>query len=407
MIAEMRGCVPGYSALLARTHLNEAWKDIRNMRGWSFQLVNGGFGTPGLTNAGTVTVAFGSTSVLGDLQASEAWAAMSDPESFITQQQFRVGQGTIYNIIAYGGNGIIAFGSTLTPGTGQTPGTYIVSIQDNGGPGMGATCSITVTPAGTVLAAPAILTGGSGYTAPYIAFSEGGTPATFSFNQFGVLTLDRFYYDTTAGAGLGYSIYQCYYVAPVQDFQAWESVVDVNNAIYLDTSSRKAQRSYADQFDPQRQIFSNPGSLIPYGVDNRPGSSTPGWRVFELYPQPQAQFSYATWFTRLGPDLVNPSDTVSYPITEHVVKCFARVKAYEWFLMNRDKANPRGPQNDSAIQFAMGAAAKEGAAQLKDIRSMDRDAVDMWYSVMNRVQGYGYPVTFNPANGTVNANNIF
>ena len=405
MIAEMRGCVPGYSALLARTHLNEAWKDIRNMRGWSFQLVNGGFGTPGLTNAGSVTVAFGSTSVLGDLQASEAWAAMSDPESFITQQQFRVGQGTIYNIIAYGGNGIIAFGSTLTPGTGQTPGTYIVSIQDNGGPGMGATCSITVTPAGTVLAAPAILTGGSGYTAPYIAFSEGGTPATFSFNQFGVLTLDRFYYDTTAGADLGYSIYQCYYVVPVQDFEAWESCIDVNNAIDLCAANAKKYRDMADMFDPQRQIFANPGTLIPYQTDQRPGTSTPGWMVYELYPQPQSQFAYQTWYSRLGADLVNPSDTLPFPITEHVVKCLARVKAYEWAEANKDPMNPRGAGAD--FRFLMGAAAKEGAAQLKEIRSGDRDRYDAWYSVMTRVQGYGYATTFNPATGRVISNNTF
>lgn len=325
MIAEMRGAVPNYSALLARTHLREAWKDIRNMKGWSFQLGNGGFGTPGLTNAGSVTATFGSQMVTGDAQATTAWEAASQPGSLITQQQFRVGQGTIYNIIAYNGT-----------------------------------------------------------------------------NQ---ITLDRPYFDTTAGSDLGYSIYQCYYAVPVQDFQAWESTVDINNAIDLCCGTARKWREMADQFDPQRQIFANPGTWIPYQVDARPGSATLGFMMFELYPQPQSQFAYQTWYTRLGADLVNPQDTLPFPITEHVVKCLARVKAYEWAEANKDPMNPRG--NGADFRFLMGAAAKEAAAQIKEIRSLDRDRVDMWYSVMSRVQGYGYATTFNPATGMVISNNTF
>lgn len=405
MIAEMRGAVPAYSALQARTHLREAWRDIRNMKGWSFQLVNGGFGTPGLTNAGSVTVAFGSSTVTADLQATNAWAIASVPGSLLTQQQFRVGQGTIYNIIAYGGNGQIATGAIASPGSGQTPGTYIYSILDTGGPGAGATASITVTPAGTVTAPPEIITPGSGYVNPYIIFAQGGTPAVFTFAQFGVLTLDRPYYDTTAGSDLGYSIYQCYYAVPVKDFQAWESTVDINNAIDLCASGARKYREMADMFDPQRQIFANPGTWIPYQIDTRPGSSTLGFLLMELYPQPQAQFAYQTWFTRLGEDLVNLQDTLPFPITEHVVKALARVKAYEWAEANKDPMNPRG--NGADFRFLMGAAAKEAAAQLKEIRSLDRDRVDMWYSVMSRVQGYGYATTFNPATGMVSSNNTF
>ena len=181
MIAEMRGCVGGYSAGLARTHLQNAWSDIRNMSGWSFQLFSGGFGTPGLTNAGSVTVTYGSDQVTGDAAASTAWAIASIPNSLLTQQQFRVNVGTIYNIIAFDG----------------------VST----------------------------------------------------------LTLDRPYYDKSAGSGQNYSIYQCYFPVPFSDFLAWESVVDINNAIDLMANRAKKFRDNADQFDPQRQIFSNPGSL--------------------------------------------------------------------------------------------------------------------------------------------------
>jgi hypothetical protein len=125
--------------------------------------------------------------------------------------------------------------------------------------------------------------------------------------------------------------------------------------------------------------------------------------MYELYPQPQSTFAYQTWYTRLGADLVNPADTLPYPITEHWVKTLARVKAYEWLLV---KMAAEG-KNVSAFQFAMGAAAAEAKEQGKQIRSLDRDLVDMWYAVLSRVQGYGYPVTFNPATGMVTANNIF
>ena len=45
MISELRGCVPKYAAGLRQIHIKNAWNDIRNMTGWSFQLFSGGFGT--------------------------------------------------------------------------------------------------------------------------------------------------------------------------------------------------------------------------------------------------------------------------------------------------------------------------------------------------------------------------
>ena len=59
MIAELRGCVPNYSAGLARIHLRNAWTDIRNLKGWSFQIGNTGYSIPGKINAGSVTVTLG------------------------------------------------------------------------------------------------------------------------------------------------------------------------------------------------------------------------------------------------------------------------------------------------------------------------------------------------------------
>jgi hypothetical protein len=327
MVAMQRGCVPGYPALLARTHIIDAWRDIRNLRGWSFQLGNGGFGTPGLTNAGTCTVAFGGNTVTADANATIAWATASQFGSLITQQQFRVGEGTIYNIIAYA------------------------------------------------------VVGG-----------------------FATITLDRPYIDTEAGAELSYSIYQCYYPAPVQGFQSWEWILDINNVIWLGVKNSRMDIEKINQDDPQRQIFSNPLTCIPRGTDQRPNSSTFGWRMFELYPQPQQQYAYQTGYTWDGPELTNPSDTLPYPITEHLVRTFARVKAYEWLIVKLQAEHPE--RNVSGIQFSMGAALKEGQAQLKEIRSMDRDVVDLWYSKMTRIPATGDIATFDPATGTVNASNL-
>jgi len=327
MIAEMRGAVPGYSSLLARIHLREAWTDIRNMRGWSFQLGNGGFGTPSVINQGSVTVAFGDTLVYGDAQASAAWETASVPGSLITQRQFRIAGGTIYNIVGF----------------------------------------------------------------------DDTTPTAI------ILTLDRPYYDTQAGASLGYAIYQCYYPVPVQDFIAWESVLDVNHAIDLVTGNAKKNKDWVDAYDPQRRIFALPASIIPYGTDQRQGSSTAGYMMYELYPQPQDQYAYQTWYSRLGADLVNPQDTLPFPITETLLKGLARVKAYEWVIVKLQAENP--DKSFAGIQFAMGAAAKIAAEQLKQIRSMDRDIYDAWYAVLSRVKGFGYVTTFNSSTGMVSSNN--
>lgn len=325
MIAEMRGAVPQYSALLARTHLREAWTDIRNQRGWSFQLGNGGFSSPSLINGGSCTIpAFGATVVTPDATAKPLWLAGSQFGSLLTQRQFRVGASTIYNIIA--------LDSTT-----------------------------------------------------------------------GAITLDRAWTDITFGAGLGYTIYQCYYPVPVKDFEAWESVVNVTNVMWLNISPSKGGRDWADRNDPQRQIFALPTEVIPYQVDGRANSSTAGFMMYELYPQPQAQYAFQTWFTRSGADLVNGADTLPYPITEDVLKALARVKAYEWAEANKDAANPRGAGAD--YRFLMGSAKAQADEQLKEIRMLDRDRVDMWSSRLTRLAGYGPLATFNPATGMVSSRN--
>lgn len=202
---------------------------------------------------------------------------------------------------------------------------------------------------------------------------------------FGTLTLDRPWIDSYyLGVGVGYSIYQPYIVTPVQNFLAWEYFMDVRNVIHLDVNNTRGIWEKVNQADPQRQIFSNPGNLIPHGVDQR-GAGTPnasatlGYPMYELYPQPQSIFVYQVGYSFGGPDLTDipGSPAVPYPMTEHLVKTLARVKAYEWAEANKSPDNPRGQGAD--YRFLMSAAMDEYKGQLKEIRMLDRNIYDAWY----------------------------
>lgn len=343
VVAELRGSVSGYSALLARTHAREAWTDVRNLKGWSFQLGTSGFTTPGKVNQGTVTVQLGQTVVIADAAATAAWLTAGTPVSFLSQRQFRVGAGTIYNIISYD----------------------------------------------------------DGQTSP-------PDPSVNNNFPFATIVLDRPYIDLVSSnatqPGSSYTIYQCYYPTPVKDHEAWEGVCDVTNVINLNCTGGYSELQRINRNDSQRQIFSNPGTLLPNGVDTRPGSATFGFMMYELYPQPQAQYVYQTFYTRKGADLTLPSDTLPYPITEHLIKAKARVKAYEWAEANKDPSNPRGVGAD--YRFLVGVAQAEYDAELKEIRLLDRDRVDMWKSQMSRITGYGPVATFDPSTGIVMSRNM-
>jgi hypothetical protein len=103
MYSELRGALPKLPITFCKTLVNRAWRDIRESNLWSFNLFESNWITPPLINAGTVTVTQGSAAITFDtivagpaLQAAQA----AQPYSLITQRQFRIGVGGIYNIIA-------------------------------------------------------------------------------------------------------------------------------------------------------------------------------------------------------------------------------------------------------------------------------------------------------------------
>ncbi len=101
MTYELTGIVPKLPPDYAKTIINRAWMEVRRKSLWSFQLFDQNWTSPAVVNAGTVTVTQGSNQVVFDATAAAAIAAIGLTPSSVTQRQFRVGIGTIYNIWAY------------------------------------------------------------------------------------------------------------------------------------------------------------------------------------------------------------------------------------------------------------------------------------------------------------------
>ena len=304
MSAEVRGWIPKAALPLSETLVNRALNKIYDASTWSFQLCTGGWQTPYEVTAGTITTTPGGNTIVGDLVASAAWAAIPAP-FLITQFQIRLPDYNLYSVISQQVN---------TPSAGLT-----------------------------------------------------------------TLTIDRPWVEP-AGAGQGYQLYQAYYPAPVPDFKRWLTVRDFTNAIYLDYWSWKQDDLAA--LDPQRTVFQNPDHLVPYQVDNRPGSATFGFMLFEMYPQPLIGLPYASYYVRRGPLLVKPTDTVPWPLDEEIVMHRAKMLMYEWAEANQGRYMEL---QKSDWRFLMEAASEEFKDKLKDIRKLDRDIVDNFVRTLKRV----------------------
>lgn len=98
---ELVGVMPKMPYLYAQKCVNRAWRSIRESRLWTFLVDETVLLSPSPITAGTVSVTFGSNLVVPDATAQAAFAAPGLP--LITQRQFRVGTGPIYNIWAIDG----------------------------------------------------------------------------------------------------------------------------------------------------------------------------------------------------------------------------------------------------------------------------------------------------------------
>ncbi len=98
LYSSIMGYVPQISPQLAKTLVNQAFRDVRDSRLWSFNTREAVVLAPGITSAGTVSVTQYSKNVVFDATATTAinGISLSIP---VTTQQFRVGSGgPIYSI---------------------------------------------------------------------------------------------------------------------------------------------------------------------------------------------------------------------------------------------------------------------------------------------------------------------
>jgi hypothetical protein len=403
LIQDVLGTIPGMNRGLAATRINEAYTKIQMENVWSFQNITGGWLTPSLLGGpndsflspGTITVVPFTTTITADSVATAAWTATVPYPPLLTQQQIRIPTFSLYNIIALGNNGTVAYATILNGGSSQTPGTYVVPVLDPA-TGAGATLSITVNANGTVTEPPIVLTVGSNYTTPYVTFSHGGIPATFSVTLIATITIDRPWVEPPQNSS-NYALYQAYYPVP-SGFRKWMDIRDTQNNQPMDWSSM-TQIDLAEE-DPQREIFDQPTNVVPYGTDTRPGSATYGNLLVELWPHPISQLSYTFQCQCNLPPLVNPNDTIAYPLSEELV----RQRAYEMCCLWKESQKGDEMERGSGAnwQFLAKAYHEEYKDLLRQARIADRNLMELYFTRAGMNPPFNGGEPFTNTNNTAN-----
>jgi len=303
-----QGEIPGVSLELVKSKINDALGKIYDETVWSFQLgQSGGWLIPGLVaSLGTVTTTPFSPYVFGDAVASAIWASL--PVGLLQTLQFRNPAYALYDIIAY---------ENVTGGLGDIP--------------LGA--------------APLGWTGG------------------------GFITLDRPWMEPAQGSGQNYYIYQAYFPVPVSDFRSFVEIRDTTDGDYV--SFTDVSQDDLSVEDPERVIFGPalPTYAVPFDIDKRPGSPTLGYLRYEVWPHILSIWPLSFTFKRRGMLLVNPSDTVPYPLTEEVVTFRAKEVLYQYKEAQKGEHIQRGSGAD--WKFLSEAARAEYKECLKKIRAID------------------------------------
>ncbi len=405
MIQEILG-IPGINLGLAKTFINQAFTAIQNEQVWSFQCVTGGWLTPGLlgstnasgySNTGTVPTRFLSPGTIsiqpytntmtGDAVATAAWTAQLLTPPFITQYQFRVPYYSLYSATQMIQADTLAYVTVAFDGSGQTPGTYV--LNGIGGSGSGAIISVIVNQNGTVTLPPIVINPGSGYAVggvgdpPTFTMTAGGTPAFLLPVLNAIMVLDRPWMEP-AQVNSGYMAYQAYFPM-LPGFKRFFALRDTTNNNSMDWWT-KTQINLAND-DAERTIFDQPYYAVPYQIDTRPLSATLGQQLFELWPHPISQLPYTFHVQCNWPALVNPSDTVPYPLTEELVKFRTYEVAALWKESQKGDEMERG--SGANWQFLAKAYREEYNNRLKECRNMDRHLMDLYFTKARVNPPYG------------------
>lgn len=206
-----------------------------------------------------------------------------------------------------------------------------------------------------------------------------------AFDGVNTFTIDRPWTEPP-GTGQTYMVYEAYFAAPFADFKRFLEIRDTTNAAPLDYWS--LSRSDLSIKDPQRANFDQPGYVVPYEVDNRTGSATFGYMLYELWPHPLSVLPYTLSWLRRGSALVNPADTVPPPLTEDLVKWKAKQDFYLFKESQKGDGVARGSGAD--WRFLAQEAEKKYLSRLKIAADRDRDLAALYFRRFVRDAAIGY-----------------
>src|SRR5208282_2156487 len=196
-----------------------------------------------------------------------------------------------------------------------------------------------------------------------IGYNPNGSP------PFATLTLDRPWAEPATGAGQNYYIYQAYFPVPVSDFRSFVEIRDTTDGDYVSFTAMSQDDLSVE--DPERVVFGPalPTYAVPFGIDQRPGSATLGYMRYEVWTHILSIWPLSFTFKRRGQLLVNPNDTVPYPLTEELVTFRAKEVLYQYKEAQKGENQQRGSGAD--WRFLAEYARKEYVECLKKIRAID------------------------------------
>lgn len=170
---------------------------------------------------------------------------------------------------------------------------------------------------------------------------------------FATITLDRLYVDPAAGALQTYNIQQVYFNAPFKSFIWWDTFKDPITGYNLATTMTRGE---VDDRDPMRETIDIPAAVIPYRINQQAGNFN-GFPMYEMWPGPQNGLTYVGEAYLAETGFVLPTDTVRAPLDEDIVIEQAKIQAYEWAELNKNKLMPI--QRTGDFKFAIGKAEKK------------------------------------------------
>lgn len=262
-----------------------------------------------------------------------------------------------------------------------SPGLLFASIGGGTGPGTSAG-TVTFTPYSakvigdaTASAEWAAYTGNPLFTQLQIRSPFYSLYSIISYDGVSTITLDRPWMEP-GGVGQAYMIYQAYFTVPVTDFKRFIAIRDTTNSSPMDFWT-KSQTDLAYD-DPERTIFDNPVYVVPYEPAQSAGTAIFGNMQFELWPHPLSVFPYSLNYLRRGPLLVNPGDTLPYPLTEEALLWKAKECSYLFKEAQKGEDMLRGSGAD--WRFLSQAAAAEYEKRIKPIKDRDRDLIDLYFT---------------------------